>query len=327
MMNRKAIAIFLLLTAILTMTGCQLAREDLAETPGSDKLIGVLVTREYLDLFDMERYLNDNIHRISPGGTITIDGDTSRYQGRLYASIVTRTHTNPETGETFEITEFAFEGVEGFHYYCAVVPATVAQGSYSITSADDAISDCHTSVHTSDWEDRISLEGTIYYSPSGTGSITFFPNPVYQSPDGRIYAVTGTGITSYGDHGEGDLYSQTLEETVTITENGKTKTSHTSIKISFGAMFPPSRIVVRQMDEESRVISSAEYKPGELPETLEISKDTAYIMVETYKQGRDGKTVISRSLFDKDDETLETYYCRDDGICVKQHTSLKWNRD
>lgn len=327
MMNRKTVAIFLLLITILIMTGCQLARVDMGETRGSDRLIGVLITREYLDLFDFERYLNDNINKISANGNITIDYDDDKYRGRLYADIVTRTYTDPETGNTFETKEFSFEGVEGFHYYCAIIPATGEEISYSASSADEAISDGHTSVHTSDWEDRISLEGTIYYSPDGTGSMTFFPNPVYQSPDGRVYAVTGMGITSYGDHTEGELYTRTLEETTTITENGKTKTAYTSIKISFGVMFPPNRIIVRQMDEDSRVISSAEYKPGELPETLEVSRNTAFILIETHKQDRDGKPVVSRSLYDKDDETLTTYYCRDDGICVKQFTSLNWNRD
>ena len=326
-MNRKAVVILLLLTAVLIMTGCQLAHEDLGEAKGADRLIGEFITKAHLDLFYMERYLNDNIHKITPGGSMVIDGDTSRSQGRLYAKIVTRIHTDPETGNTFETREFSFEEVEGIHYICASIPATENEGSITMTSSDEEVSDGHTSIHTSDEENSISLEGTIYYSPAGTGSITFFLNPVYQSSDGRVYAVTGTGISSHGDHTEGSLYSQTFEESTTFTENGKTKTSHTSIKISFSIMFPPSKIIVRQMDEESSVISSTEYQPGKLPETLEISKDTAFIMVETHKQDRDGKPIVTRSLYDKDDETLATYYCRDDGICVKQHTSLEWNRD
>ena len=76
MMNRKIFAVFLAFFILLMSTGCQLAREDMAENRSGDKLIGVFITKEYLDLFDIESYFNDNIHKISPGGSIAIDGDT-----------------------------------------------------------------------------------------------------------------------------------------------------------------------------------------------------------------------------------------------------------
>ena len=42
----------ILLALLLLLTGCQLARPDVGTVQSGDRLIGVLVTRDYLDLFD-----------------------------------------------------------------------------------------------------------------------------------------------------------------------------------------------------------------------------------------------------------------------------------
>jgi hypothetical protein len=68
-----------------------------------------------------------------------------------------------------------------------------------------------------------------------------YVNPVYQSSDGSVYAISGSGISGGGVQQEGAVYSQALEGTRTITENKKSKTESVSIKISFTIMSPPSR--------------------------------------------------------------------------------------
>ena len=50
-----------LLLALCMLTGCRLASEEKKEDRLQDKLVGVLVTFEPLDLdFDIEGYLRDN---------------------------------------------------------------------------------------------------------------------------------------------------------------------------------------------------------------------------------------------------------------------------
>lgn len=327
MMSRRIIAAFLALLILFAAAGCQLAREDMAEAQSSDRLIGVLITKEYLDLFDFESYLNDNIHKLSAGGSITLDGDTKKYEGRLYATLVTRTLTDPETGSPYEITEFAFEGVEGIPYFCATVQPAGEEHSYTTTGAGDAISDAHTKINSSDEEESISLEGTIYFASAHSNTITCHINPVFQSPDGRVYATAGSGFMSSGDQGVGTVFSRTLEGTSTITENGKKKTTHSFIKISLASMLPPKRIVVLQMDEDNSVLSRTEYNPGQLPDTLALDRKAAFLIVETHNQDQEGTWTVSRSLYDKSNESLESFYVRDDGYCVKQRTKLDWDRD
>lgn len=324
MMMNKVFAAFLAVFILFTLTGCQLALEDKGESNSNDRLIGVLVTDEYLDLFDLEGYLNDNFNKFTDGSSIMIDGNNSQYEGRLYANLKTRT-LKDETGNTFDTREFVFDDVNGIAYFSATVPATEDEESFTTSGSDEAISDGHMSIHHGDNENKTSLEGTIYISISHATK-TRYINPVYQSSDGSVYSTTGSGIMLSGEQGEGSVYSQTLEATTTVTENGKSKSESITIKISLSLMFPPKQILVLQMDENSSIISRKEYLPGKLPDTLTPEADTEYIIVESLKRDSESNWITSRSIYDRKNQSLETFYGRDDGICVKQWTNLDWTK-
>ena len=59
------------------------------EAPSSDRLVGVLITDEYLDLFDTEGYISDHFRELDSGKEIA-EAESSRYQGRLYAVLHNR---------------------------------------------------------------------------------------------------------------------------------------------------------------------------------------------------------------------------------------------
>lgn len=327
MRNKRLIIICFILCILFTLTGCQLAREDAGEASyiDKDRLIGVLVTREYLDLFDMEGYLNDNIDKLTRGGEISLEGNNSEYQGRLYATLKTQVLTEEETGNTMNTKEFVFDSVDGIAFFAATVPATESEDSFITSGSDEGISDGHSAYNYGDEEDSTTLEGTIYFSPSSTDTI-FYINPVFQSADGSVYATTGNGYKVDGMLGEGPSYSTTLSETTTITENGKSKASSISITISLTMMYTPEKVVLLQMDQNSTIVSRKEYSPGELPESISTESDTAYLIVENYKRDYEGNSVISRSIYDSNQETLETFYSRDDGVCVKEWTQINWEK-
>ena len=318
---KRIFAGYLAALILLLLIGCQLAREDAGENSNEDRLIGVFITTEQLDLFDMEAYLNDNINKISRGGKITVD--SRKYQGRLYATLTTETLTSEETGKTTEIQKYVFEGVDGIAYFSATMPATDNSVGYIASSSDEAISDGHVSYHQGDDEEKTTLEGTIYLLPEHAGGIRFI-NPVYQSSDGSVYATTGGGHSFEGVRDEGRVFASTLKETQSITENGSTKSVSIAVEIWFNVMFPPQRIVVLQMGADSTVLTRTEYVPGELPGKLTPEPSTKYIVVETYKKDPEGNDKIFRRLYDKNDKALETFFCREDGICVKRYTQLEW---
>lgn len=321
---KKILTASIAIIILFSLTGCiQLAREDAGENRGQDRLIGVFITTEYLDLFDTENYLKDNIKGNFSGNNIIIDTKNDRYQGRLYATLTTRTLTDEVTGKSFNTKEYVFDSVKGISYFSASVPATLDEVGFTTTGSDEAINDGHTALHYGDDEERTTLEGTIYLSP-GQGKGTYYINPVFQSTDGRVYATSGGGYFVGGVQSEGSLYTQTLEETTTMIENHHKKQISISVKISFSVMFSPEQIVLLHMSEDSVLLSRKEYVPGELPKSDTPETGTEYIIVETYKRDDQGNRTVRRLLYDKKDNTIETFYRRDDGICVKQWTQIEW---
>ena len=322
MKTKKIIALILPALVILSFAGCQLARGDAGENPDAGRLVGVFITTEYLDLFDMEGYLNDNLSGLS-GGEINMDGDAGAYQGRLYAVLTERELTGEDTGEKTLIEEYVFEGVAGISYFVARFPDKENIEGYWGNSSDDAVSDGHVAFSYGDEADSITLEGTLYVSPGIFGK-TYYINPVYQSADGRVYTVTGSGSRVDGVQDEGSAFSQTLDETKTITDNGESKTESISIKISIAAMSTPRQIVILQMDKDSKIVSRSVYTPGAVPGKLVTDRETEYIVLETHKTDSAGGPVVTREMFSKKDEALAAFYCRDDGICVNQWVQVIW---
>lgn len=84
---------------------------------------------------------------------------------------------------------------------------------------DEGVSDVNMNVTRVEEEDSVLIEGTIYTSPSGGGSV-YYINPVFQSADGSIYTVSGSGMSSESSSA-GDGYSMSLDQAFTVTENGK----------------------------------------------------------------------------------------------------------
>lgn len=306
----------ILLALLLLLTGCQLARPDVGTVQSGDRLIGVLVTRAYLDLFDFDAYFQDHAAELVQGGDHVIE-NTQAYEGRLYATMTTETSTNDD-GETVTHQNYVFEGVEGSAYFVYSVQEADGPG-YTASETGEALSNVQTSLYYSDQEEVMDLEATIYYAPqSGEDVIGFYFNPVYQTVDGQVYAMSGSGTSTSVD-GAGVSFSHTLSEENTQTENGVSKIWRTSVKVTVESVDPPERITVLQMGEDHRILSEISYEPGTLPETMTLPGETAYLIVETISGGS-----VNRELVDRDAENLETFRCRDDRICVKQTTYLTW---
>lgn len=305
-MKRKRSLIFMLAAVLLVMSGCSLAVEDAGGADGHDRLIGAFITKEYLDLFDMERYFNENADKLLRGGEISAR-DTAAYQGRLYAVM-------DEEGE------ISFPGVEGAMLLC---PKLEDSGVEHYANISSGVSDVKLSVNATDYGDEQTLEGTVYANAG-----TFYANPVYQSPDGSIYAVSGNGYIMQSNwDAEGEVCAATLSETYTETWNGQTSSLTNSVTVHFAVKFPPKLITLYQMDEDNRILRANVYNPGSLPETFTAEENAAYILVQTEKRMPDGSTIIQREIFDdrSEDAALETYYAQPDGTLTTRQTEITWN--
>lgn len=322
MKSRKILIIVFLIAILVSLAGCQLAIEDVHDTATEDVLIGALITLEPLTLFDSDSYINENIEKIMNGKGQDID--ISKYEGRLYAKLVKRTYTNEYTNEPSETSKYVFEDIEGITYIAATI--SDSDGIYTLASSSDGISDGHTKVTGGNTQKEINLEGTIYVSISSTNR-AFYINPVYQSSNGDVYAVTGSGYISGDTESEGSVFSQTLEDNKTITENGITKTQKSSVKISISYIHSPFKISIYQMDKNNSIVRHNNFVPDEVPDNISLDSDTDYIIVETHKYNDENNLVISREIHDKDEDYINTFYCMENGICSKKYVKLIWQID
>jgi hypothetical protein len=316
---RRNITLAALAALILSaLFGCTLARPYIGAAPNEDKLVGLFVTAEYLDIFDLEGSADETPGMFTDGNKVFV-GDARDNQWRLYAEITSGDVTDEATGETTPQCECDFPGADGIKYFYVTVN-TPDGGSYVRSVSDEAITDGHLDVSVGD-ASSVTMTGTIYVSPAQT-SRTYHFNPVYQDADGGIYVISGSGISTAGIDVEGAVMSQTLDASYSVTEKGVTKTDSFSVTLGVAVMYAPEKIVVLQMDENSAIVSRTQFTPGTLPDEISRAPRTAYTIVETHSRDGAGEPVVSRKVYGAQDESFDTFAARDDGICVKRATRL-----
>lgn len=297
----QLIAMLLALSALLC--GCSLARSDMdASAASRDRLIGVYITTEYIDLFDLEGYIGANPSALAGGNIST--SDAMRYSGRLYAELVDE--------------RYVFPGVDGFAFFMATTEHEYGT-SYS-NYTDEGVCGCKLAINTNDNEDSageaLELECTIYGIAGIGRRHSIYINPVYQAADGNVYLTSGHGITTSGDT-EGGSFSQSLEESTTVTDSeGSTVIRSASISVSYTVATLPIGYTLIEMDSESRELARCEYAPGMLPESYAANADTAYIIVET--RTADGSAY---ALYSAENTDIVTYAeLKEKGVLTEKHT-------
>ena len=277
----------LLLCLSLLFAGCRLAKEEAGpEAVGKDLFLGYYITRSPLE-WD------------TPGA--------EEKEGRFYA--------------VQEGDRYVFEGIDGISFFYADI--RTEENEEGCISFQGGEIQAHMSLSVNDTDgvtsQEVSLEGTLTVSLDRAAG-TFYPNPVYQCPDGRVYLVPGNGMSA-GTVWEGSLWTVSAEETVTASDGS---TRSTSAVLAIEAICRPETIVLLEMSADHRILSQTEYVPGQLPETLTPLADTSYLIVEIHRTSQEGEPSVIRTLVDSDAESFDTFYAGEDGICPTQTTALQW---
>lgn len=307
-MKNRIIALLCCAALLTALCGCQLAQPDAGQEQTGDKLVGVFVTTEYLDLFDMEAWLNDNPRAALSGGEIHIS-DTSGYHGRLYATEKPAYNSDGE----LSYVDYVFEGLEGFPLF--TFRYQYGEGEYDaiLSSSTEGFSDVHLQMG-----DVTALSGTLYFTPGQY--VCFYMNPVYQSADGSVYLTAGSGISTDTDS-EGVAMSQTMEETRSVkTTDGLDREESFSLSAEFAARYPTEQAILLQMTEDGSLLCSSTVDPCALPESFTPEPETAYIILEDHRAGP-----IDRSLLDRECSSFSLFLPRENGICVETSVELRWS--
>lgn len=300
----------LLLILGLPLSGCQLASDRGEDS--EDQLVGVFITTEYLDLMDMDAYLNDHLNELTDGGTITMEGDTSAYQERVYAVDVSEDPQNPD---------YRFPGIEGVPIYSVPVPEPEGD-DYCWTPSNAPEAWQYYNYTVEDDMEGMVITAELYVSTE-KGHQQFYANPMYRTAEGEIYLVGATGAS--GDMDEpGTSMSQTVEETSTMTINGETTQQRCKVKVTMTSVHPVEKTVLIQMDGNNRVIASQEFLPAQAPVEFTPESNTNYLLVETHRQSQSGDQTVDRELFDRADTVFSTYQEGENGFFCRTDTVIYW---
>uniref|UniRef100_UPI004056EF7F hypothetical protein n=1 Tax=Agathobacter sp. TaxID=2021311 RepID=UPI004056EF7F len=299
--------------------------QNIAPANQKDALIGVFVTRESLDLFNMEACLNDHGHELfasGPENVVTLE-DAAEYNHRIYATPIEAESVDAD-GEPHFRKEYIFEDLEGYLLCHAHISDNT--GEYSTTIADDAFSDIYTSLNSTDEGEEVTLSAMIYSLPQEDG-VCFFFNPVYQTAAGDVYLTAGTGSSVSGE-ALGSTSTHTLKDSLSFSGGEEVpKTNTATIIVSFQLIEKSEMLILNQMDANHEILHSQSYILGEMPDSITPLEDTAYLVLEDTYINSDGNTVSSYKIYDKDDPNLVTFIYKKDGVCVNKSTSIIWESE
>ncbi len=297
---KKKNKIFALLLALCLLSGCALARPEAEEGTGMDQdmMVGVFITREYLDLFDFESYLEDNLNTVINGGGEISPENMAKYEGRLYAE------------KTDEGYDFGTEGMGAFFVQWEQdgVPYSA---SYSIGPME-----LYLSTVVSDEGTSKEYTGTVYVQCGGTEA--FYVNPVYQDSEGRVYLMAGSGISS--DMTEGASMTQTMSGEYTATVDGKTQLYSMRTEISFCGAQMPQTYRVLHMSKESELLQTDDYTPETLPEEIRPCEGAEYLIIETQNTDKVTRQIVSRA-----EDSCQLFAPTEmEGIIAQRRTEVVW---
>lgn len=321
MQKGKAIVWYMIVILIVGLLGgCSLAKEDAGgeQKENSDRLVGIFLTTEYLDLFDMDAYLNDHLDEIVDGGNIIAENE-AKYNGRIYGTVEKHGTTEAKDCENWEIH---FDDLEGIAFFYSEWQEE-GQEPFSMLMIGDEICDVTQHLNVTDVGESVYLTGTMYaLVKENVENAGFYMNPVYMTTDGEYYVTAGMGHYQGGIIG--GSYTAKLEEEATITENGEKQVWGGAVELTVELLASkPEEIHLHYMDESLKILQTETVKPGEIPTQLRAGKDIACIVAETVWE--DGS--VTRELVEKHtDEAsyIETFYKVSEIALGKMDTEIVW---
>ncbi len=300
------------LAMALGLGGCSLARdEEQTKLPLNDQLAGMYITMESetgeIPAWDADTMGMEPLHSFQSEGE------------KLYADRV-ETPDTTDDGVSDPKDSWAFPGDYGLSFLVFYERATEESEGFWTGNRDPEIADGHIGTKTGDKGTQTELEGTIYVSDTvKSGELSLFVNPVYQTPDGMLYALGTAPVGS--DAATMGGTTQTLSQEAEITLANGVKTCGGTMTLHIERVTLPERYVVLEMGGENQVLRSAEYAPEEMPEVYTPGADTAYLILESRGAEKTVRTVYSP---DDESKTMDTFSPGRYGICIKGYTRIEW---
>lgn len=296
-MNKKILAGLLLI--VVMFTGCQLAVPEAASSKGKDKLVGVFVTEEYLDLYDFEAFAAENSNKLVEGESLVFD---SEYEGKVFA-----------TGSKENPSDIRFEDYDGVLFIDASYEKDGER--YSSVGCSSQISQIHISV---DDKGR-SIEGTVFVKDKPI--IEVMMNPVYETESGEIYLMSGSGMSMDNEYGSSSM-SMFLSESRTVREGSEETEESFKVKVNFEGALDVDHYVLKQMNEnDDQLIGQLIYQ-DDIPESIEVMDDAAYMILEKRGVDHEGESFVERTMINEE-ESFNVFFFGESDFAESHYIQLK----
>lgn len=277
---KKQIA--LLFTGILLVsstTGCQLADADMRSS--NDTLIGVYVTREFIDpAVGEEHYYTSSFESVIEKGT---DGN------RVYGNLDKENET------------ISFPGINGFALLCI---QQEEDGNTYMKTINEFFSDTNTSIINDSYE----VSGTLYYSYEGE-DLTLYMHPIYETANGEVYLISQLGGTLLSQGG--DISTSFSSSESSTADGSTTESSYREFTVSVKEATPVEKIIFTQFDSKGNVLQEDTYTSANMPESYSRKKDSAYILVTS----TDLDGTITYDIINQEDGAFPLFLPTDDILC------------
>ena len=148
----------------------------------------------------------------------------------------------------------------------------------------------------------IDARVTMYVLPGRASSFMYYL--IYQKPNGTIYLASppfsrsvrvggGASIsTAVTPGGSAPVYYSLGWFGLTFSD------THSTIEVNIAERFMPINVTFIQMDASHSVVSHMEFPPEELPDSLPLESDMAYVIVEIHELKPIGEINIIRKMPD-----------------------------
>lgn len=328
--KRRTALLFAGILLVSSTTGCQLADADMRSS--NDTLIGVYVTREFID-----PAVGEDDYYTSSFGSVTEKGtDANRVYGNLDK----------------ENDTISFPGINGFALLC--VQQEEEGNAYFKT-----INECFSDTSTSIINDSCEVSGTLYYDSSKVANhyyaesteelleefedfdasrvtteeqedgtilydyategedLTLYMHPIYETANGEVYLISQPGGTLLSQGG--DISTSFSSSESSTADGSTTESSYRKFTVSVKEATPVEKIIFTQFDSKGNVLQEDTYTSANMPESYSRKKGSAYILVTS----TDLDGTITYDIINQEDGAFplclptDNIFCEDASIDIK----------
>lgn len=321
MKNKWLIGIYIALVLFLVVDKFQLA--DKESTKNAD-LIGMMVTSEDIYTFGEREDTSGKTYSSPEKAIAAMLADEPRIEATLVKKEITDENNHKKI-----IQEYEFQQKEVLAYYYESRTRMENEEFDSVELRSKHCSDV--SIHVSSDNDETGVEkksatisGNVYFPISNQKEIIYHIGYIYQREDGSIYA---TGGSSYGMNTSypGDNFGHSKSQTQKLNTGKKPSEKTITLNLNSKTVYAPEQFVLIQMNEQTKVLDSKKFLPGEMPEQFAPRRDTSLILLQSFTNDEQGKPIVQYTITDRSKAELEYMNC-DEQICEKNTIEVQWEK-